>query len=287
MTYLDHVDELDGVHPDCEDISKFFAKIMTSPHNQHVIVRVNAKAGKGKSWLGESLSYGTACYVAEILGGQPEDYYNHSRDLGVISKSEVIRVMNTQVPYGIKFLDDVAARALNARNYRDSDNIDLNALLTTFRPLHNLVVLTAQAGFMIDKIPRNLAHYVIEMQEAIFDYGITIVKCFEIEYDEGTNRVYSHYLRASGRAYKRHVCYAPPPHVTAAYEKERAIQLERINEAKEKVASKEPRDLKKQLVPFVEDMMAEFGLTQKKACEFFGITPEYYQRIKAKQPIII
>lgn len=289
MTLLDHIEPIEGLSPDVENLSLMLAKIITSKHNQHALVRIVGKAGKGKSWTGLSLSYGVAVEVANILGGNPSDYFTMKKDLGVISKSEIKRVMTNPDPYTIKYLDDVAV-AWNARKYKDEFNIDLNDLIQTFRPNHNLVIMTLQSGFLIDKVPRSLIHYQLEMVDNIFDYGVSTVKTFELELNEDNGKIYRHYLRGNGGTYVRHLIYAPPKEITDAYEIERAIQLKRMNEEKEKIAkAKQPkeRDLKKNLIPFIDGMMVEFGLTQKRACEFFGVTPKYYQSIKANERITI
>lgn len=282
MSYLDHVEVIEGVEPDCADISLYFAKIMTSPHNQHVILRVAGKAGKGKSWLGLALSAGVAKNVSQILGrGNPEDYFHPKNDLAVISKPEVERVMANPNKYTVKFLDDVAAEGMNARNYRDKSNIDLNAQLTTFRPNHNLVVLTAQAGFLIDKVPRSLSHYVIEMDQSFFDVGVSLVKCFETELDDASGQPYRHYLRAAGGIYKRHLCYAPPKEVTDAYEIERGIQLARMMEKKEE-EEKNPKLKKKDVaVSVIDGIVSEFNVSVEKACKIAGIDKTIYYRGKA------
>ena len=161
MTVTDHTDPTPGISPDVEDLSLMFAKIITSKHNQHAIIMVVGAAGKGKSWAAIALARGVAVRVAEILGGKPEDYFNFEETFATISKEQVKRVMKDPKPHTILVIDDAAAKAMNARNYKDQDNIDFNSELTTFRPNHNLVILTTQAGFLIDKVPRSLCHFII------------------------------------------------------------------------------------------------------------------------------
>ncbi len=263
-----------------ESLNTYFAKKITSPHNQHAMVRVTGKAGRGKSWLGLSLAYGVAQKVAEIRGGSPDDYFTMKNDLGVMSREEIKRVMTNPKKYTVKFLDDVAV-AWNARTYKDKFNIDLNDLIQTFRPNHNLVVMTLQSGFLIDKVPRSLAHYQIEIDETYFDSGLTVVKAFELELDENSGKLYRHYLRTPEYTYNRHVCGAAPIEVTEAYEIERAAQLKRMSEAKEQ-ERKEPALKKKDYaVGAVEGVMQELNCSVAKACNIIGIDPAYYSRLKA------
>lgn len=233
MSYFDHMEELDNVRPDAASLSTLFAKIMTSPHNQHALIRIVGRAGKGKSWAGLSLAAETARKVAEIKGGTEEDYFTPKNDLGVMSKPEIMRVMKNPKPYTIKFLDDVAV-AWNARNYKDKFNIDLNDLIQTFRPNHNLVIMTLQSGFLIDKVPRSLIHYQAEMAESMFDQGFSLLKVFELSLSEDNGKIYKHYLQGGGTKYVRHRVMAPPEDVTNAYEIERATQLKRMAEQKAK-----------------------------------------------------
>ncbi len=267
--------------PDVESLNTYFAKKITSPHNQHAMVRVTGKAGRGKSWLGLSLAYGVAQKVAEIRGGSPDDYFTMKNDLGVMSREEIKRVMTNPKKYTVKFLDDVAV-AWNARTYKDKFNIDLNDLIQTFRPNHNLVVMTLQSGFLIDKVPRSLVHYQIEIDETYFDSGLTAIKAFELELDENSGKMLRHYLRIPGCTYTKHICGAPPKDVTEAYEIERAIQLKRMNEAKEQ-ERKEPALKKKDYaVSTVDGIVERFRVNIQEACKIAGIDVSYYNRLKAQ-----
>lgn len=282
MSFFDHVDEDKEIEPDIANLSLYFAKIITSKHNQHALIRITGKAGTGKSWAGLSLARGVAIEVARILGGNPEDYFTMHNDLGVISKQEIKRVMTNPKPHTVKFLDDVAV-AWNARKYNNEFNIDLNDLIQTFRPNHNLVIMTLQSGFLIDKVPRSLVHFQIEMDTPLYDQGINIAKVFSLELNEDSGKVYRHYLRAAGCTYKRHVFEAPPKEITQAYEIERAIQLKRMSDIKENERTTEYKTIKKKdyCVGFVDMLCSEFGLSVNAACNKAGISRTYYDKLTA------
>lgn len=278
MAMFDHENELIGIKPDVSSLSSLFASIMTSKHNQHALIRIVGRAGKGKSWTGLSLASETAKKVAAIKGDNPEDHFLPKNDLGVMSKSEIKRVMDNPKPLTIKFLDDVAV-AWNARNYKDKFNIDLNDLIQTFRPNHNLVIMTLQSGFLIDKVPRSLIHYQAEMAESMFDQGFSLLKVFELSLSEDTGKIYKHYLQGGGVKYVRHRVDAPPKDITDAYEIERAIQLKRMNEEKEKDKeehTEKASGLMKFATPIIYNFMDKFpGISQtelSKKCLDIGVS---------------
>ena len=149
-----------------DSLAEYFAKTITSKHNQHAIVRVVGSAGTGKSWGTVNLAIETSKIIAEIVGGKPEDYYSFKKNLAVINKEDIKRVMTNPGKYNILHLDDIGV-GWTARKYKDDFNIFLNDVLQTFRPHNNLVLMTLQSGFLIDKVPRALAHYEIEFPEQI------------------------------------------------------------------------------------------------------------------------
>lgn len=283
MAVQDHAVPIEGLYPDEEELATYFAKIITSKHNQHAIIMIVGAAGKGKSWAAVYLAREVAKKVSEILGeGTPDDYFNFNDTFATITKDEVKRVMNKPKKYTILLLDDVAAKALNARNFRDSDNIDLNAELQTFRPNHNLVIMTAQAGFLLDKVPRSISHFIIEMDMALFDIGITIGKVKQVVYQHGSGKLIFPYLQCENGKYVRHIFYSPPADVMREYERIRELQLQRSAEKKEDDQNKETKISKKDyLVGVVDGIIAEFNVSQGKACKIVGCSSRYYRELKA------
>lgn len=282
----DHVEQVEGLAPDIEDLALFFAKIISSKHNQHAIVMIVGSAGKGKSWAGISLAIEVSKKLAEILKGNPEDYFNFDKTFATISKDEVKRVMTNPLKHTILLLDDVAAKAMNARNFNDRDNIDFNSLLTTFRPNHNLVILTAQAGFLLDKVPRNISHFIIEMEESLFDYGITIAKVKEVVYKHSTGKLHFPYLQSNGAKYVRHIFYAPDSKITKEYEEKREYQLSHIND-KDGTEEKESPLSKFDLFKTPVKNLKATGLSQVKIGRVLGISQGWVSRILNESKNII
>jgi energy-coupling factor transporter ATP-binding protein EcfA2 len=239
MSVADHSETDLTKITDIDDLSLYFAKRITSKHNQHAIVMFVGPAGSGKSIAAVALARGVSRNVAEILkDGTPNDYFNFQETFATISKDEVKRVMTNPKKYAILLLDDPAAYAMNARKYREEDNIDLNSELTTFRPNNNLVIMTMVAGFLIDKVPRSLSHFIIEMEQAYFDDGFTIAKVKQVVYNHSKQKLMFPYLQSGAQKYVRHVFPAPSQEDMVEYEKMRAFQLKRASEKKTEATEK-------------------------------------------------
>lgn len=233
MSTYDHVEPIEGLSPDIEQLALYFAKIMTSPHNQHAIVMFVGQAGTGKSWAATQLAVEVAKKVSERLKeGTPDDYFSFKETFATINRDEVKRVMTKPKKHAVILLDDIGV-GWNARKYKDEFNIFLNDIIQTFRPNHNLVIMTMQASFLIDKVPRSLAHYLIEMDAAHFDEGFSLAKVFKINLKHRLGKLYYPYLSVGSVRYYRHIFRMPPPKLMKEYEKIRAEQLERLAKMKE------------------------------------------------------
>ncbi len=239
MSVADHTKTDPSKLTDLEDLSLYFAKRITSKHNQHAIVMFVGPAGSGKSIAAVGLARGVSRHVAELLGeGTPNNYFNFQDTFATISKDEVKRVMTNPKKHAILLLDDPAAYAMNARKYREDDNIDLNSELTTFRPNHNLVIMTMVAGFLIDKVPRSLSHFIVEMEQAYFDDGFTIGKLKQVVYNHSKQKLMFPYLQSGGQKYVRYIFEAPSQEDMDEYEQMRAYQLKRASEKKNEIVNK-------------------------------------------------
>ncbi len=210
-----------------DSLSQFFADTITSIHNQHAMVKIVGRAGMGKSWAGIELAMETAKCVAEKKGGTYEDYFNFNDNLACMSITEISRVMKKPKKYSIIFLDDIGV-PLNSRKWQSEANIKFNNIIQTFRPNHNLVIMTMQAGFLIDKVPRTIAGYEIEMLSNDFQKGITIAKLNQVVMKHKTGKIHYPYIYINGYKYKRYIFEKPDKALTDQYEKIRAEQLDRM-----------------------------------------------------------
>jgi len=217
------------------------------------------EAGSGKSYAGLTLAIETATKVAEMLGkGTWRKYFNLKKTLAVINRDEIERVMEDPPMHAILLLDDVGV-GWNARKYKDSFNMWLNDIIQTFRPNHNLVILTMQSDFLIDKVPRSLAHYFIEMDQMYFELGITVAKVFKIKLKHRRGKVFHIYPEQYNKRYVRYVFFKPPDNIAKKYEAIRAKQLKRMKEEKKQQREEEKKkSTKKQnLEELLVDVWAE------------------------------
>jgi len=265
------------VPKNADSLAEYLAEIILSRHNQHCIVRIVGIAGTGKSWGAVDLAVEVSKVVAEKKGGKPEDYYNFEKHIAVMDKDDITRIMNNPGQYHIIHLDDIGV-PVNARNYKSKFNIDFNDVIQTFRPNHNLVIMTMQSGFLVDKVPRALAHYEIEMESANFDEGYTIAKVNRIVLKHKTGKIYYPYIFLNGVKYVRHVFEMQSLKLMNEYERIRSIKLQKLKEKKEK---EEQECNKKEHVKTLAETKFELkrdmeagvyeGLNLKQICKAKGI----------------
>ncbi len=210
------------------NLGKFFAAKILSKYNQNIMIRFVAIAGMGKSWAALQLAYSISCYIAEKRGGNPSDFFDFERDFAVISQKKVEDVLKHAQKEHVLLLDDIAAKAMNARNYASSESKDMNSIIQTWRPNHNALITTQQAGFLVDKVWRNLFNYQIEIVESNFKKGFVMAKVQEIVYKHNLDKTHYPYIVEGKKKYVRHIIPAPPKEWRQKYEDEREKQLEAI-----------------------------------------------------------
>ena len=169
---------------------------VASKHNQHAIVMIVGKTGEGKSRTALFAGYKVALYLAKQLGGHWKDYFN-SENIAVMTTEEVIRVMKANSPKKVIILDDIGA-AWNSRVWNSKGNKILNRIIMTFRNKNNLLILTLPDSFILDKVPRNLLHFHIEMFKQEFDQGFAIYKLFRVLRRYRTGKTYFVHPRLNG-----------------------------------------------------------------------------------------
>lgn len=189
--------------------------------------------------------------------------------------------MSSPEKYNILHLDDIGV-GWNARKYKDDFNIFLNDVIQTFRPQNNLVLMTLQSGFLIDKVPRALAHYEIEMESANFEEGFTIAKVNRIVLKHKTGDIHYPYIFINGTKYVRHIFEKPDEKLMAEYEWIRAEQLKKLKSLPDERENKQhiKGTAFKLLAPAVLSFHEE-GLTQRTIAEKVGISQGWVSQILA------
>lgn len=256
--------------------------------NQHVIVSIYSKSGMGKSYLAAGLIIGVANYLAKKVGGKPQDYFNFNDNMACINRDGLEYIFAEPKKYAILWGDDIGV-GMNARKFYDEFNQDMNDLLQTFRPNRNLVVITTQFPFLVDKVVRNIAHYNIDLKQRLFEtwedrqgnpIPLTTAKVSEPQFIQYLNRTNYPYLRDPQRnRFVYHINQKAPDDFIEKYEWIRSFEFKKLQQSKKekREGDKEKPFRKKDLFPYVERLIEERGWTQKEACALFGMTTTYYQ----------
>lgn len=270
-------------------MSEFFGEIVASPFNQHAIVIIEGKTGTGKSRAAMNIAYETAVYLASVLGGRREDYWTLD-NTAIMSKSEVIRVMKSLKPKNIFILDDIGV-SWSAREWQKKGNKIMNNIIQTFRSWNCIAILTIPDSENVDKIPRNYAHFKIEMLQQNFKQGFTIgrmIRQVKIHID---NVSLHPYIKQDNIKYVRAVFENPPKEIYEEYEirrkriqeemqKEDLVQLERLfneQDIESKRTEKEPSPnlvLTQRALAYKDENPS---LSDRKVCSIFGLALGTFQ----------
>ena len=214
-------------------ISSKFAEIVTSEYNQSTSLLIVGRTGAGKSNAALRICYDTAVKIAKVKGGTWEDYFGID-NIAVISNEEIYNVVQKMDKKFNCFICDDIGVGLNSRKWQSQTNILMNDILQTMRTTNTLVILTVPMGFMLDKVTRNLPHYYMEMEMAIFEKGISIGKFFEVSHRPRRNKVYHVYMTDKKKGAKTVRAYfkLAPKELREAYEKKRKEVAEKLRDEK-------------------------------------------------------
>ena len=260
-----------------QTLAQILANRVAGIDNQHAIVMIVGSGGTGKSYWGLDLAQGVAEEIVKLRGGQPKDYFDIDKTLAIINRKEIKRIMTNPGKLAIIDLDDIGV-GWNARKYKDDFNIFLNDIIQTFRPNNNLVIMTLQSSFLIDRVPRSLAHYLVEMEEAIFSKGITIAKVFKIKIKHRDGVLHYEYLTDGRKKLLRFVGHKPPQDICDRYEIKRAEQLKIMmtdREDEENAKGKGKEETKKSLIL----RMIGMGMKKEDVIKASDCTNRYYSDV--------
>ena len=276
-------------------LSRHFAETITSKFNQHVSMVTVGHTGSGKSNANLRLGYNVACEVAKIKGGTWHDYFNIDH-IAVITREEIMRVMQVNRKYSVILLDDIGV-GMSARNWNKEENKLLNEIIQTFRTDNTCLLLTLPDTFMLDKIPRHLSHWFCEMDSSIFEKNVSIAKVFELHNQPRSGKMFYKYPRTVGHAKSiRTIFRIAPDEIRIPYEEKRTQiakelkddRMEAYQQLMDKYEAEKngevvlsPRDIKKQqsinksiqVLELIKDKQSQgIKMTQGKACGEIGIS---------------
>lgn len=204
-------------------MGELFGKKITSSHNQHVLLQIVGKTGTGKSNAALYIATKTAEYVAKKMGGKPEDYFTID-NCAIMELDSIIPVMKEidKKRYNIFILDDIGA-SYGARDYQNKVNKAFNKILQTFRDSNTLVIFTMPDQMLIDKVPRKLAHYNIEMTTQIYHKKLSMGKLFEVKELYKSGKTIYPFIQENGIKYVRALFRLVDGDLHDEYERRRAI----------------------------------------------------------------
>ena len=246
------VDKTDG---ELVTMGKFFGDIITSNHNQHVLLNIIGKTGMGKSNAAMRIGEEVARYIATVKGGKPEDYFNIT-NIAIMRLDSIIPIIEDldNKRFNIIVLDDIGA-SYSARDFNKGVNKNMNKVFQTFRDTNTMLIMTMPDSFLIDKVGRKLAHYQIEITDARHNEGISVGKLFEVieQYRRGGQPHY-HFVIYNGIKYPRIVFQRASAKLASDYEAKRSairktLQVEAISNIRDADAEALKGIEKKEKIP--------------------------------------
>ncbi len=184
-------------------MGEMFGRKITSRHNQHVLLQIIGKTGMGKSNAGLYIATETSKWIAENVGGNPEDYFtiNNCAIMSLESIVPIVKDIDNR-RYNIFILDDIGA-SYGARDYQNAVNKAFNKIIQTFRDSNTLVIFTMPDDFLIDKVPRKLAHFQIEMVTQVFHKKVSIGRLCEMKEIYKNHKTIYPFVQMDGIKYVR------------------------------------------------------------------------------------
>lgn len=258
------------------------AETITSAHNQHATLMIYAPTGAGKSWAGMAIGEQVSRYVAEIKGGTPRDYFS-PESIAIITQEEVIRLLETgfNKKYSVVGFDDIGV-GWNSRDFMSKFNQSMNDIYQIFRTRNCFLYVTLPDPMLIDKVPRDMVKYILEIYSSKFEFGYVEGKLFKLEKSprQGKKR-HPYILDFSDNRVVRQIIYTPSVEFVKDYEPRR-MEIEKlmtgrsIDNLKEIVQESLAENLPKER-PTKEQILApsvlswaEYGLVQSDIAKKVG-----------------
>ena len=266
------------------------ARKVTSKHNQDARIITVGTQGKGKSWLNLTLGYAIAREIARIQNKKKgndavwSDYFGMG-NIVVMDDSKVKEVLSDVKQYGIYSFDDIGI-AWNAREAMSKGNKMLNDVFQVFRTENTVVMMSIISDFLIDKVPRNLVTYQIEMDMSLFDYRWVFPKVFYVVGKPREHTPHYRYPRTSNNiGVVRFAAPAPPKFLSEEYDVVRREAATKLRVERMKGDDEEDIDKKKVKREYpnewkyerVEEIMGE-GISQRKACKMMKCDAVAYRK---------
>lgn len=251
------------------ELADLWADIVCAKDKQDVSAILVAPKGYGKSHSGVSLCYDTGCALAERRGGSWTDYFQYDaetmemKNVACIVQKDIVQLMGLTSPYNVYLLDDVAV-GMNARKFASDNNILINEIFQLMRVDRCVTVTTTMDQSYVDKVPREIIGWFIEVVEPHHDEGYNVLKVFRNRKRFRSGEMHQVYLTDKHGRYTRFVVEAPPDFLAEAYD--------RLRDRK----TREHR--KARLDEYMAGINGEIPLTKSEA-KFQNVLTEYGQSV--------
>lgn len=270
-------------------LSNVFGHIITSGHNQNIILLIEAKPGRGKSYAAMDLAVWLSYKLQKKFGGNPWDYFNIGH-MAIIMPDEILRIAQNVKQYGIYIFDDFGV-GYSARDWHSDANKAMNNILETMRTKNNILIMTVPDSDWIDKIGRNILHFKIVMHQSMFDLGITTGKVTieEKQYNTQSRKILHPYFKNATEIYNHVVFGKPPDTLCKEYDRRRMIQLKRLDEQALRVLAEKEAEkaekanrvpMKDRVFEIRRDVEAGVYETFKEGCYKNGINYKSARNVK-------
>lgn len=201
-------------------LSAHFCEITCGPYKQDVMANFAGKKGTGKSYGSLKIAYETSVRKAEILGGQPSDYFDVERNVAVMDAEKMIDILTSDAKHQTIISDD-SGTIQGARKYHSEENQLLNDVFVVNRTLYNTYLSSAPETKHVDRQARDLPEHQLEFvrNRPGMTKGWTTCKYFEKITDAKTSnsKFRLHYWRNAKVV--RLIIDKPPQKMIEEYDK--------------------------------------------------------------------
>jgi hypothetical protein len=205
------------------ELADLWADIVCGGDKQDVSAILVAPKGYGKSHTGMGMCYDSAGAIAERRGGTWKDYFPYDeqthalKNVACIVQKDIVQLMGVTTPYNVYLLDDVAV-GMNARKFASDNNILINEIFQLMRVDRCVTITTTMDQSYVDKVPREIIGWYIEIVEPHHDLGYNVLKVFRNKKQFRTGKMHQVYITDTNGRYTRFITEAPPDFLGEAYD---------------------------------------------------------------------
>lgn len=215
---FDNGDEMEAI-----ELADLWADIVCGNDKQDVSAILVAPKGYGKSYTAMGLCYDSAVAIAKRKGGPWQDYFPYDpetkeiKNVACIVQKDIVKLMGVTRPNNVYLLDDVAV-GMNSRKFASDNNILINEIFMLMRVDSCITVTTTMDQSYVDKVPREIIGWYVEIVEPHHDEGYNILKVFKNKKQFRTGKMHQVYINDKIGRYTRFIAERPPDFLAEAYD---------------------------------------------------------------------